>query len=138
MLRKWQSTLNSKGVVGAVLMDLSKAFDCLPHDLLIAKLATYGFGHRSLRLFYTYLSERKHRVRPCSSISEYLEILLGVPQGSIFGPVLFNIFINDLIFSTREDICNFADDNTLYSCDKDPILVLQKLNEELKVVVKWF
>ena len=64
--------------------------------------------------------------------------MLGVSQASVLGPVLFNIFINDLIFSTREDICNFADDNTLYSCDKDPNLVLQKLNEELKVVVKWF
>ena len=63
MLRKWQSCLNTSGKVGAILMDLSKTFDCLPHDLLIAKLAAYGFGQKSLKLFMSYLSDRKDHVR---------------------------------------------------------------------------
>ena len=69
MIRKWQSHLNTSGIVGAILMDLSKAFDCLPHDLLLAKMAAYGFGKRSLKLFHNYLTDRKHRVRIGSSLS---------------------------------------------------------------------
>lgn len=139
MIRKWQACLNSKGKVGAVLMDLSKAFDCLPHDLLIAKMAAYGFGRDSLLLFSSYLRDRKHRVRIGSVLSDFLELLLGVPQGSVLGPILFNIFINDLLFAVSEtSICNFADDNTLYACDTSMDNVLQRLNEDLNILAKWF
>ena len=139
MTRKWYACLNTSGRVGAILMDLSKAFDCLPHDLLIAKMAAYGFGKRSLKLFLNYLSNRKHRVRIGSSISELLELLLGVPQGSVLGPILFNIFINDLLFSvTESEICNFADDNTLYVCGHDIDHVLQCLQSDLGNIMKWF
>ena len=78
MLRRWQSSLNTNGVTGAILMDLSNAFDCLPHDLLIAKLNAYGFGNKLLKVFYSYLSKRKHYTRVGSAFSTILEILLGV------------------------------------------------------------
>ena len=139
MIFNWQSCFNTYGKVGVVLMDLSKSFDCLPHDLLIAKMVAYSFGHRSLRLFYNYLSDRKHRVRIGSSFREFLEILLGVPQGTVLGPILLNIFINDLLFSVTEgNLCNFADNNTLYVCDQDIAKFLLRLNEDLLTIVKWF
>ena len=120
-------------------MDLSKAFDCLPRDLLIAKLAAYGLGYRSLRFLLSYLSNRKMRVRVGSTISYWLNILLGVPQGSILGPTLFNIFINDLFYLNLEcQICNFADDNTLYSCGSTIEDVLQKLHRDIPSLINWF
>ena len=79
-------------------MDLSKAYDCVNHDLIILKLEAYGAGENSLRLIQNYLSQRQQRVKLGSSFSEWLEIILGIPQESIIGPILFNVFINDLLF----------------------------------------
>ena len=83
-----QNCLTQSGKVGSVLIDLSKAFDCLPHDLLIAKMEAYGFDIKSLKLTLSYLSNRQHRVRIGSSVSEWLKVLLGLPQGSVLGPTL--------------------------------------------------
>ena len=79
-------------------MDLSKAFDCIPHDLIIAKLAAYGIERETLRLIYSYLKFRKQWVKMNNTYSGYNEIISGVPQGSIIGPSLFNLSINDLFY----------------------------------------
>ena len=97
----------------------SKAYECVNHELIIAKLASYRLNKGSLRLIQNYL-KRKQRVKIGSSLNEWLEIILGVIQGSISGPILFNIFINDLLLLIKEtDVCNFLDDTTLYICESD-------------------
>ena len=96
-------------------MDLFNAYDCLLHDLLVAKLEAYGVGKVALNLISNYLSYRKQRTKLGSSYSDWYEIVRGVPQGSILGQLLFHICINDLfLFIEKTNIYNFADDNTIY------------------------
>ena len=114
LLEEWREKLDKNFIVGAVLMDLSKAFDCIPHNLIIAKLAVYGSERETLRLIYSYLKDRKQCVKINNTYSDYNEIISGVLQGSILGPVFFNLSINDLFFFIEKaSMHNFADDNTL-------------------------
>ena len=114
LTEEWRKHLDNNQIVGAVLMDLSKAFDCIPHELLIAKLAAYGFDTKTLKFFLSYLKGRKQSVNIKGTLSTCMDVLAGVPQGSILGPVIFNIFLNDIttIFE-KCSLNNFADDNTL-------------------------
>ena len=136
LIEEWRAHLDENFVVGAVLTDLSKAFDCIAHDLLIAKLAAYGFSDTALRYIYSYLSNRKQCVRINNTYSSYQKIISGVPQGSILGPIFFNLSINDLFFFVSNvSLHNFADDNTLSAfaetilelidlCSQNPKLLL--------------
>ena len=95
-------------------MDLSKEFDCISHDLIIAKLAAYDVDDTALKLIFSYLKNRKQCVRINNTYSNFENIITGVPQGSIVGPLLFDFSINDLFFFFESSsIHNFADDNTL-------------------------
>ena len=139
LLMKWQRSLDSRGVIAAVLMDLSKAYDCLSHELVISKLAAYGFSRASLKLIYSFLKNRKQRVKVGNKLSMWLAILLGIPQGSILGPIIFNIFINDLfLFLLETDVCNFADDNTLSACGETAEDVLNRVKADLARAIDWF
>ena len=122
MVEKWKKALDKKASAGAVLTDLSKAFDSLNHKLLIAKLHTYGFDEDSLKLIYNYLTFRKQRTKVNNSFSAWQYIKSGVPQGSILGPLLFNIFIIDVfLFLPETEIVNYVDDNTPYTINEDTI-----------------
>ena len=98
MLEKWKRSIDNGKSFGALLTYLSKAFDCLDHELLIAKLNAHGFHLSALKLIHDYLSNRKQRTKINSTYSKWHEILFGVPQGSILGPLLFNIYLIDLFF----------------------------------------
>ena len=120
MVEKWRQCLDNRGVSGALLTDLSKAFNCILHDLLIAKLAAFGFDYNSLQILQSYLSNRKQRAKIDDAYIKYWEILSGVPEGSILGPVLFNIHICDMFYDINDcDIASYADDNTPYTSSKN-------------------
>ena len=120
-------------------MDLSKAYDCLPHDLMVAKLEAYGISKESLQLISDYLSYRKQRTKIGSAYSDWANVIRGIPQGSILGPLLFNIFINDIFLVVeKSDICNFADDNTLYSHGSNLPLILNNLEHDMRNLLYWF
>ena len=109
MAQKWRKFLDIGGHAGALLTDLSKAFDCTDHELLIANDA--------LKFIYSYLEGTKQRTKINSSYSSFAKILFGVPQGLILGPLLFNAYICDLFYDIDDlDFTSFADDNTPYSC----------------------
>ena len=97
LIEKWKSPVNKGKSFGAFLPDLTKAFDCLPYDLLIAKLYSYGFSLNAIQLIHSYLCNRRKRTKINESCSSREEILVAVPQGSISGPLLFNIFMRDPI-----------------------------------------
>ena len=120
------------------MMYLSKACDCLLHDPLIAKLATHGFED-SHHIFNIFLSKRYQRVKIGPVFSSYLESLRGVLQGSILVSILFNIFINHLIFFIQEtEVCNFADDTIIDLCSLNYKEVAHKLSNDTYIVLNWF
>ena len=139
MFEKWKKLLDNGGCCSALLVDLSKAFDCIVHDILLTKLSAYGFDYNSQKLINSFLSGRKFRTKTGSSYSPYLDLLVGVPEESILAPLFFNICICDLFLSDCEtNIINYACDTTFYACEPNMDLVLSKLEKDTSTVFTWF
>ena len=119
-------------------MDLSKAFDIINHELIIAKLDVYGFSTDALEVLLCYLQNRRQRVKTNTTFSSCTQLIQGVPQGSVLGSILFNIYINDKFFGLKGiDICNFADDTTLCACDSNLKSVQETLEHNSELATTW-
>lgn len=139
MCGKIYKALDSNENVLSVNLDLSKAFDIIDHDLLLKKLEYYGIRGIALQWFKNYLNDRKMYVYFNNINSKVCDITMGVPQGSVLGPLLFNIYVNDVFSSvTSADLTLFADDSTLYKSGISTKLLFQDVNFDLKNIYKWF
>lgn len=122
----------------ATFCDLSKAFDTISHTILLHKLKVYGIRGVSNNWLESYLSNRTQYVEINSNKSSKMSLTCGVPQGSILGPLLFLIYINDISRSTQANIISFADDTTIFVSDSDTTRLFNRTNVYLNDVFDWF
>ena len=139
LLEELRTALDSKAHAAMVGIDLLKAFDCLPHELLLSKLKAYGLSKNSVKRLASYLGNRFQRVKIGDAYSPWLSLCRGVPQGSVLGPLLFNIFLNDLLFlTTNSNINSYADDTQLFLHGLNPTTTQTLLQSDLTLVSDWF
>ena len=139
MIEKIKQARDNNNVFAAVLTDLSKAFDCINHELLIAKLNAYGFDSPSLKFISAYLNFRKRKTKVSSTFSDYLNILFGVPQGSTAGPLFLKVCTSDMFFQIdSSEFSSYADDNTPFASAQNHEKLIKSLESILNSVFEWY
>ena len=139
MIEHFKKSLDNGEYVACLSMDLSKAFDCLPHCLTICKLHSHGVSREACTLIASYLRDHKQWIKLGNSRSEWTELFKGVPQGSILGPLICNIFLNDIFyFVSKGDLYNYADDNCISVSQQNISVLSKQLENETRVMVEWF
>ena len=137
MMEKWRKCLGKNKIVGTTLMDLWKAFDCFPHDSLVAKLEASGLDTKTLKLMQSYLSGHIQCVKIRKNVSLLKLILSDIPQESILRPILFNIFMNDIFFLLGSDFHNFADGNTVTAVAETIHDLINSLDVKTSNAIEW-
>ena len=138
LMDDWLSAINNQNVVGTVMLDLSKAFDMVNHRLLLEKLQLYQCSSLSLKWFKSYLTNRHQQVSVSGTLSKPLPISAGVPQGSVLGPLMFLLYINDLpLHIPNTNTAMFADDTTLHTFGKNLTDISNNLQDSLSAVSEW-
>ena len=138
MTEDWQASLDNREAVSAVAIDLSKAFDSVCHGLLLANLRAYGFSDDAVELMTAYITWRRQRVKIENAHSEWTTLKRGVPQASLLGPLLFNIYINDLNHHISiSSLRLYADDTSQYAGDTSPLVLEYIINYDLRLFSTW-
>ena len=130
--------MDAGNVTGAIFLDLKKAFDTVDHSLLIKKLKKYGITGNELNWFNSYLNNRMQSVKVGSSASDLKPIGIGIPQGSILGPLLFILFVNDLPDNVKCKTVMYADDTSLLISSSDPSCLQSSLDHNMGLIASWF
>jgi len=138
MLDNWRDNLDRNNDIVAVFLDLSKAFDTVDHKLLLSKLPFYNFDSNLILLIDNYLSNRNIKVNINGTLSSSQPLLMGVPQGSVLGPLLFILFINDICFlDLHSKLCLYADDSTISSSGKTIASIITNIESDLILILDW-
>ena len=138
LVEGWRKARDNKLAVSILATDMSKAFDSLHPPLLLSKLRAYGFQESAVQLLNSYLCDRKYRVKLGSHVSSCRTVSRGCPQGSALGPLLWNIFQNDLSYCVTTNLSMYADDHQMYHTGSDQSSVTSKLRDSTRTATKWY
>ena len=137
LVEQWHSNINKDQFTGVVFVDFAKAFDVIDHNLLVKKLALYGLDPKTVKLLSSFLINRRQKVYQNQTSSQFMAINYGVPQGSILGPILFSVYINDLPLHISCACDLFADDTTLHNTNKHANTACADLQKDIKKLETW-
>ena len=142
MIESWKSAMDAQKRVSVISLDLTAAFDCIPHDLLLKKLEAYGMSPSSLKLMQSYLTSRYNCVRLHGKQSDrWFKVSKGIPQGSQWGPLIWNVYLNDLLPMIRSygaNVIAYADDVTVWICESSLNEVQSRLDVTIPAILRWF